>query len=59
MLTAVAAFINCQPKPFHHHKLFLRKPDRPLLPALIAINQILTLPNCQEIRSRFDLQLTC
>ncbi len=55
MLTAVAAFINGQPKPVHYHKLWLRKPDRPLLPDLHSARDILTLPNYAEIRSRFNL----
>ena len=55
MLTAVASFLKGQPKPVHYHKLSLRKPDRPLLPALRAARDILTLPNYAEIRSRFNL----
>ena len=55
MLYAVAAFLNGQPKPVHYHKLWLRKPDRPLLPDLRAARDILTLPNYAEIRTRFDL----
>ena len=54
-LTAVAAFVNGQPKPVHYHKLWLRKPDHPRLPNLSAARDILTLPNYAEIRQRFDL----
>ncbi|MXZ92232.1 MAG: hypothetical protein F4W95_01350 [Chloroflexi bacterium] len=55
MLTAVAAFLNGQPKPVRYHKLYLREPNRPVLPDLAAISQILNLPNYAEIRRRFNL----
>ena len=55
MLADVAAFLAGKPKPVHYHKLWLRKPDRPILPELYAASDILNLPNYAEIRSRFDL----
>ena len=55
MLTAVSSLLKGEPKLAHHHKLSLRKRDRPLLPDLAHVSQILNLPNYAEIRSRFRL----
>ena len=55
MLSALAAFLNGTPKPVRYHKLYLRKPDRPILPDLTHVRHIITLPNYDEIRNKFNL----
>ena len=44
-----------KPKPVQHHKLWLRRPDFPAVPDFTCIQDILQLPNYQEIRQKFRL----
>ena len=55
LLTDLSAFLKGQPKPVRYHKLFLRQPNRPLLPDLFFVRDIINLPNYDEIRSKFNL----
>ena len=55
MLTAVSAFLKGEPKPVRYHKLWLRKANFPVLPTLNHVRDIMTLPNYDEILSRFNL----
>ncbi len=43
------------PKPVRHHKLWLRQPDFPIAPDFTCIQDILSLPNYQEINRKFRL----
>ena len=58
----VASFINDagrliagDPKPVHHHKRRLRRPDLPATPYFTHVRDIISLPNFLEIRDRFRL----
>ncbi len=58
----VASFINDagrliagDPKPVHHHKRWQRDPNLPVVPDFTSIQDILCLPNFQDIRQRFGL----
>ena len=45
------------PKPVRHHKLWLRRPDFPIAPDFTCIQDILSLPNYQEITRKFRLHI--
>ena len=55
LITHAICLIAGDPKPVPHHKLWLRKPDLPVLPDLTCVQDILHLPNFQAIRERFRL----
>ena len=55
LIKHVNAVISDNPPPVHYHKLWLRKPDLPVLPQLTYVQQILALPNYSEIRRKFRL----
>lgn len=55
LITDVNALIAGNPPLVHYHKLWLRKPDFPVLPQLIYVQQIFALPNFSEIRQKFRL----
>ena len=44
-----------KPKPVQHHKLWLRKPDLPEAPDFTSVQDILQLPNFEEMRQKFRL----
>ncbi len=56
LIAAVTAFIEGQPKPVLHHKLWQRNPDLPPPPEFSHTGDIIRLPNFQEIQRRFNLQ---
>ena len=43
------------PAPVRHHKLWLRQPDFPIAPDFTCIQDILSLPNYNEITRKFRL----
>ena len=55
LINHAVALIAGQPKPVVPHKLWLRKPDLPVLPNLTSIQGILQLPNFEDIRQEFRL----
>lgn len=50
-----AAVIAGQPKPVRDHKRRLRHPNLPATPTFNTVQDILTLPNYEDIRARFRL----
>ena len=55
LITHTGCLIAGEPKPVRHHKLWLRKPDLPIAPDFTCIQDILQLPNYEEIRQKFRL----
>ncbi|MYC34474.1 MAG: hypothetical protein F4X64_15020 [Chloroflexi bacterium] len=55
LIKAAAALIAGDPKPVHHHKRWQRDFYLPVAPAFTSIQDILGLPNFQDIRQRFGL----
>ena len=56
LITHAQRLIAGDPKPVQHNKLWLRKPNLPVLPDLTCVQDIFHLPNYQAIRERFRLQ---
>ena len=55
LITDTRHVIAGRPKPVRHHKRFLRQPDHPADPDFTCIQDILRLPNFEEIRQQFRL----
>ncbi len=55
LITHAIRLIAGRPKPVRHHKRFLRQPDYPADPTFTSIQDILQLPNFEEIRQEFRL----
>ena len=55
LITHALRLIAGDPKPVRHHKLWLRQPDFPIAPDFTCIQDILSLPNYQEITRKFRL----
>ena len=55
LITHALLLIAGKPKPVKHHKLWLRKPDLPEAPDFTSVQDILQLPNFEEIRQKFRL----
>ena len=55
LITHARHLIAGKPKPVQHHKLWLRKPDLPEAPDFTSVQDILQLPNFEEIRQKFRL----
>ena len=50
-----AAVIAGQPKPVRYHKRWLRYPNLPATPTFDTVQDILSLPNYEDIKTRFRL----
>ena len=55
LITHALRLIAGDPKPVRHHKLWLRQPDFPIAPDFTSIQDILSLPNYNEITRKFRL----
>lgn len=55
LITDTRLLIAGRPKPVRHHKRFLRQPDHPADPNFTSVQDILHLPNFEEIRQEFRL----
>ena len=55
LITHARHLIADKPKPVKHHKLWLRKPDFPVAPDFTCVQDILRLPNFEEMRQKFRL----
>ena len=55
LITHALRLIAGDPKPVQHHKLWLRQPDFPIAPDFTCIQDILSLPNYNEITRKFRL----
>lgn len=55
LINHIQLLIAGKPKPVRHHKRFLRQPDRPADPNFTSVQDILHLPNFEEIRQEFRL----
>ena len=55
LITHTLRLIAGDPKPVRHHKLWLRQPDFPIAPDFTCIQDILSLPNYNEITRKFRL----
>ncbi|MCY4415663.1 MAG: hypothetical protein OXE87_05060, partial [Chloroflexi bacterium] len=55
LITHAIRLIAGDPKPVRHHKLWLRQPDFPIAPDFTSIQDILSLPNYNEITRKFRL----
>ena len=55
LITHALRLIAGDPKPVRHHKLWLRQPDFPIAPDFTCIQDILSLPNYNEITRKFRL----
>ena len=55
LITHAIRLIAGDPVPVRHHKLWLRQPDFPIAPDFTSIQDILSLPNYNEITRKFKL----